>query len=202
MVKKGLFKNFALLLSITVLIASCSRHPLFLKKRYSSGYRLLTGKSESRNKKCTVEEKKHEKMAIRDIFVLTDNSLTAGITNSPDVSPSIPSSVQNLHLYHSRPLIESKSLQKETHSKNISPSFSHKKSNKIFNQNQNKKNDSDTELIILVILSLFPILSLIAVYLKDGKKITINFWITLILHFFILWWLFALLRVLDVINLA
>jgi hypothetical protein len=59
----------------------------------------------------------------------------------------------------------------------------------------------DTNLIVLVILSLFPILALIAVYLHDGD-ITLNFWIDLILHFILLYWLFALLVVLDVIDLG
>lgn len=65
-----------------------------------------------------------------------------------------------------------------------------------------KKSLSDTDTVILVILSLFPILALVAIYLKDGKSITMNFWIDLILHFIALYWLFAILVVLDVINLA
>ena len=60
--------------------------------------------------------------------------------------------------------------------------------------------DADTNKILLIILALFPILSLIAVYLHDGG-VTINFWITLLLHLVFLYWLFALLVVLDVIDL-
>lgn len=66
-----------------------------------------------------------------------------------------------------------------------------------------KKGGSDTNIIVLVILSLFPILCLIAVFLKDGKSITLNFWIDLLLHLtFIGEIIFALLVVLDVVNLA
>jgi hypothetical protein len=193
-------------LTLLVFLFSCSKHPLFLKKRYSSGYRLLTGKSELKNKKCTVEDKKHEEITITDIKkvnISSDNNLTADINNKVDENPSIPFSVRNQCLTYSRSLIETESLNNAaSHSAYKSPSYSYKIFNKTFYQNQNKKNDSDTELIILVILSLFPILSLIAVYLKDGKKVTVNFWITLILHFLFFYWLFALLRVLDVINLA
>jgi hypothetical protein len=71
--------------------------------------------------------------------------------------------------------------------------------NKISHQ---KGKAADTDLVIMVILSLFPILALIAIWLHDGKAITLNFWIDLILHFVLLYWLFALLVVLDVINLA
>ena len=62
---------------------------------------------------------------------------------------------------------------------------------------------SDNDKLIQVILALFPVLCLIAIYLHDGKKITINFIIDLILHItFIGEILFALLVVLDIINLA
>lgn len=64
-------------------------------------------------------------------------------------------------------------------------------------------NKTKTELVVLVILSLFPILALIAMYLKDGEQITMNFWVDLILHFTVIGYLiFALLVVFDVINLA
>ncbi len=61
--------------------------------------------------------------------------------------------------------------------------------------------EGSTNTVLLVILALFPILALIAVYLKDGG-VTLNFWVTLLLHFVALYWLFALLVVLDVIDLG
>lgn len=76
-------------------------------------------------------------------------------------------------------------------------------SNAVASNHQKGKKGGDTELIVLVILSLFPILCLIAIYLKDGKNITLNFWIDLILHFTLFGEIiFALLVVLDVVNLA
>ncbi len=67
-----------------------------------------------------------------------------------------------------------------------------------------KKGGGDVDLIILIILCLFPFINLIAIYLKDSKSITLNFWITLILDilFFLPGIIFALLVVLDVVNLA
>lgn len=63
---------------------------------------------------------------------------------------------------------------------------------------------SDTDTIILVILCLFPFINLIAIFLKDNKAITLNFWVTLILDilFFLPGIIFALLVVLDIVNLA
>lgn len=70
--------------------------------------------------------------------------------------------------------------------------------------NTQKKGSSDTNLIIMVILCLFPFINLIPVYLHDGKSLTLNFWVTLILDclFFLPGIIFALLVVLDVFSLA
>ncbi len=67
-----------------------------------------------------------------------------------------------------------------------------------------KSSGGDTNLIIEIILCFFPFFNLIAMYLKDGKHITLNFWVDLILDclFFLPGIVFALLVVLDVINLA
>lgn len=66
----------------------------------------------------------------------------------------------------------------------------------------NSKAD-DTNTILLVILCLFWFLNLIAVYLKQGKKITKDFWITLILDItFILGVIYSILVVLDVLSFA
>jgi len=54
-----------------------------------------------------------------------------------------------------------------------------------------------------VILSLFPILALIAMYMKDGNSITLNFWVDLLLHLTIIGYLvFALLVVFDIVDLS
>jgi hypothetical protein len=156
-----------------------------------------------KNKKSAVEEKKHDEIALIKVKenISSDNYLMVNNTDKPNISQSYPFSALYHDLKHSRS--SSKSIQDPSHhSENISATYSYKKFHKTLYQNQNKNKDSDTELIVLVILAIFPILSLIAVYLKDGKKATVNFWITLILHFLFFYWLFALLRVLDVINLA
>ena len=65
------------------------------------------------------------------------------------------------------------------------------------------KGSPDNNLIILIILCFLWWLNLIAVYLHDGKKITLNFWITLLLDFTLIGGIiFSLLVVLDIINLA
>lgn len=75
---------------------------------------------------------------------------------------------------------------------------------KLESKSSSANSGSDVDLLILVILCLFPFINLIAIYLKDGKDITMNFWICLILDilFFLPGIIFALLVVLDVINLG
>jgi hypothetical protein len=70
-------------------------------------------------------------------------------------------------------------------------------------QKTKESGDDDAKFIVMIILCFLWFFNLIPVYLHDGKKLTWNFLITLILDFtFILGVVFALLVVLDVINLA
>lgn len=78
-----------------------------------------------------------------------------------------------------------------------------KKLKKLEQKLDKKGVNSDADTLVLVILSLFPILALIAIYIKDGKRITTNFWVDLLLHFLIIGYaIFAILVVLDIVNLA
>lgn len=67
---------------------------------------------------------------------------------------------------------------------------------------QRTGDSSKVELLIMVILCLFPFINLIPVYLHD-KGVTLNFWLTLILDFTLIGGvIFALLVILDIVNLA
>lgn len=69
--------------------------------------------------------------------------------------------------------------------------------------NTRKGGDIDDTTILLIVFCFFPILSLIAMYLHDGKEITLNFWVDLLLYLtFIGWIIFGVLVVLDIVNLA
>jgi len=77
--------------------------------------------------------------------------------------------------------------------------------NKLTQSNQTSAAGGGTStgmLILYIILCLFPFINLIPVYLHDGKSVTMNFWVTLILDLLILGIIFALLVVLDVVNLG
>lgn len=58
-------------------------------------------------------------------------------------------------------------------------------------------------LVLMIILCLFPLINLIPVWMHDGKSITLNFWITLVLALILIGSvIFSLLVVLDVVDLA
>lgn len=70
------------------------------------------------------------------------------------------------------------------------------------NKANSAKKGGDGNLVLMIILALFPILCLIAVYMHDGK-VTVNFWVDLLLHLtFIGEIIYALLVVLDVVDLS
>ncbi len=73
---------------------------------------------------------------------------------------------------------------------------------RVFASAEKEQRKGDANIVVMVILALFPLLCLIAVYLHDGG-VTRNFWITLILHLTIVGaMIYALLVVLDVVDFA
>ncbi|MBA2613417.1 MAG: hypothetical protein H0U95_15740 [Bacteroidetes bacterium] len=194
-------KNKIILPLIAIIfLSSCANKFSLTKRKYTKGYYFASSTHNSSAKK----ENEHKETVAKKL---------------PAKNAALPvSSLANLELKNTTPAefnkIEyvSPSSKKQHHktviltaSANDKKDVSVKSDIKPVAQKQiydkTKKGDSDVNLILLIILCLFPILALIAIYLKDGKTITLNFWIDLILHFLFLYWLFALLVVLDVIDL-
>ncbi|MCC6373107.1 MAG: hypothetical protein IT236_19035 [Bacteroidia bacterium] len=72
----------------------------------------------------------------------------------------------------------------------------------------NKSTDKDNKgtsrwgMVLQIFLCLFPLLCLLAVILHDSKKVTVNFWVTLVLHLTLLGYIiFSLLVVTNAIDL-
>lgn len=202
--------NIKLFALITVLLfSSCSTSTLtVMKRKYNSGYYVDFGKNKKvkeetpsaktnerqkdlptnvSNEKSTeyVNDLANEKIVLTSV----NNINNLGVAQQPQTTvayeematPPTPSSIK-------KPLTLKEKVAHKIISKKI--------------KKETTNEEANDQTILLVILSLFPILALIAIYIKDGKTITTNFWIDLLLHFIGLWWLFALLVVLDIINLA
>ena len=202
-----MLKKLLLPLAALIMLSSCSNKFSLTKRKYTKGYYFahsVSNKHVQKNKeqKDVAFQNVEKKQVITEIVAstplkinTTDNEI---ISYKKEVSKVIsnPSLITNksatTKLIASVSKTNAFKTQLKLFSKVIKPVIIGKKSG---------KGDSDINLILLVILSLFPILALVAIYLHDGKKITLNFWIDLILHFLFLYWLFALLVVLDVIDL-
>ena len=196
-------KNFITILSIaTIILSSCTsqKNGLAIKRKYNKGYYI------AHNHKKSNEAVKQTNTDKAVVIVEDKNSVVAELpavktiinTNVDEIKvENIPTKINEVK--HNTILTDSKIVTASSGSAQIKPVH---KVVSVQKKESKSSSDSDSQLILLVILSLFPFLALLAMYLKDGKQITLNFWIDLLLHFLFLYWLFALLVVFDVINLA
>ena len=193
---KNMIKKIILPLIAIIMLSSCANKFSLQKRKYTKGFYFAKTKSNTlKNNDVANTNTKTTALPIKTMALPIATENTAEITIKPIAA------VQNNYV---------KTAVKQTKAsqpvKQVVALASKSKVTiaKIFKPVKlgAKKGGGDTNIILLVILSLFPILALIAIYLKDGKSITLNFWVDLILHFLFLYWLFALLVVLDVVNLA
>lgn len=210
--------TFTLLGLVTiVLLSSCGTSGVaVLKRKYNPGYCVDFGSKINGSHTNGVDSEKAEKIS-KNVSGIKDET---AIENTNDVDfkdttqldynyPLTASNEKGIYLAPNK--TQNFNFAKTATSTVVEEKIETKKESKfakrIAVRLKNKMNNSkskamDDQTILLVILSLFPILALIAIYIKDGQTITTNFWIDLLLHFIFLYWLFALLVVLDVINLA
>lgn len=196
MIRKLLLPTLALLV-----FASCSNKMSLVKRKYNKGFYVNVSKKnngeqivkesaasktktikalpkESSQEIANIENVVAESMAATQIPAVNSVSKTNHAKNHSAVTASAYSNEKTLVHHFIKPL-------KTTHLMKVSYAAK-----------------TDSNKIIQIILALFPILCLIAVYLHDNG-VTLNFWITLLLHLtFIGAMIFALLVVLDVVNLA
>ncbi len=201
------------LLAIVVFFASCATTDVaIVKRKYNNGYYVDINNhkkvSVSANEKKEIAENKTVQnkttaisaIAVTKSFVAdapkttTDNTLTASTAKAPQSS---------LARMSTKSITKSNNLQLSYNNTKASLKTSVSALSQIKKAVKSKNRQTDDQTILLVILSLFPILALVAVYIKDGKKVTTNFWVDLILHItFIGYAIFALLVVLDIFSLA
>ncbi len=201
----------ASMLTISALFTSCSTHN-FNKRKYTKGMYF----------ESIVHTMKPQTQKIENNKIIS-KTLTSDNTNHPtQTSLSTKSNHQITTAHQNIPPTKTITKNQLLHSNKIKQLYNypsslnatnHTKTHSYINATHQKKSQNTTSIssqkssddkIIQVILALFPILCLIAIYLHDGKKATTNFWVGLILHLLFLLpaIIFALLVVLDIINLA
>jgi nitrous oxide reductase len=203
-------KKIGSILSVVVLVgillSSCAsqKNGLAIKRKYNKGYYIAHNHKKNNE---SVKENNTDKV----VKVTESKKLNVVEAELPPVKTilSVVNS-ENLPVAKAEKINEVKHNTVIIDSKNATASTVTEKTKTVHKEvNIEKKSaksssgSSDSQLILLVILSLFPFLALLAMYLKDGKQVTLNFWVDLILHLtFIGYIIFALLVVFDVVNLA
>lgn len=199
-------KNLIAIISVVAIaLASCtsSKNGVVLKRKYNKGY-YVSGHHKATDVK-RVETAKTTPVkntnSTSSIAIALPNIMTAADTKAQSnaLNENSTEATTSKTIKHNTILVDAKnevaSVKKSTIKKVVKQIYLEK--------NKVAKNSGDANLILLVILSLFPFLALIAIYLKDGKQITLNFWVDLILHLTVIGYaIFAILVVLDIINLS
>ncbi|MGZ3900414.1 MAG: hypothetical protein ACXVNM_06355 [Bacteroidia bacterium] len=197
-----MINKFILPLLAVLLLGSCANKFSLVKRKYNKGYYLDMSRNNS--------QKKHD--AEKALVLKTRPVKSVAQINEPAASDIRVSEMKPFELQNE--VAASPVTKKNTVTKEIKPLTA--SADKVIAITpsikpltlkaldfKSGKASSDSNLIILVILCFLWWLNLIAVYIHDGKKITLNFWITLLLDFtFIGGVIFSLLVVLDIVNLA
>lgn len=199
--EKSMKISFLILVAAIVFFSACSSKFNLTKRKYTKGYYFSISNNVSSNK---MEEKEipvsncsHKKDVVLNKNETSINDLKKSfelnkpILNHFEVNSNHQLNISNFALVSANHTNIKITRLPVKHLSNINP------------KKQNKNNQTtDTDLVVQIILSLFPIICLIAVYLHDNKTITLNFFVDLLLHLtFIGAIVFALLVVLDIVDL-
>ena len=199
-------KLLSIIAIVAIVVSSCtsSKNSLVLKRKYSKGF-YVSHKHKTNKEELAVINTENKTTTTANVHTETKTKLNVSVINA--VKEEVVAYKKNEafeakatanELKHNTILVETKNETASIHK--TKTKVNHSSVNTIEKAEKPSSNNSDQ--ILLIILSLFPILALIAIYLKDRNQITLNFWVDLLLHFIFLYWLFAILVVLDIINLG
>lgn len=202
--KTTMIKKIILPVLAILILGSCANKFSLVKRKYSKGYYVDMTKNSSSKKN---ESEKTMVLNSKKLPTLSqaDDNKTPEIKNSAIQLQGTPEHAASSLLTKIYPIKPSSDKPLTASAKNnlIKKNISVKPLLLKSSDFKSGKASSDANLIILIILCFLWWLNLIAVYIHDGKKITLNFWITLLLDFtFIGGVIFSLLVVLDIIDLA
>lgn len=210
-------KKIFLLLIVAIAFSQCNQKLSVVKRKYNKGFYIASSKKpENAQPKQIASIKKETKEPAVNIANTENKSTQLALAENTQAVDLKNKAIQPSNITSSSLKPENSTSTSTQDNNNITAQAKGKthvkqKSNQSKLSNAlllNKilykgKQADDTNTILLVILCILWWLNLIAVYLKDGRKVTTNFWITLILNFtYIGGVIFAILVVLDIINLA
>lgn len=188
-------KKLISILAAAILVSSCGSKMTLLKRHYTKGFYVHASSRVETPKTYASHAKKKVEILKPTLINLSAEAKAPELSAS--VRPVRPATAFDKRAARTTFDANIAVLQKDL------PAFGAKKQLVRQAVLKQAKGGGDTHIVLLVILSLFPILALVAVYLKDGKQVTMNFWVDLILHITIIGYaIFALLVVFDIVNLA
>lgn len=202
-----MIRSIAITIITLLVLSSCSNQMSLVKRRYTKGYYVAhTGKQTSTKKETAIAKStpsnKNVATTASPATEISDAGSTYKIgaeTFSQKINENTQSNFVNKKSF--KPVVTAQ-VESSNLSSNTALSVKKRPFQALTNLGANKS-DSGANLLVLVILCFLWFLNLIAVYIKDGHTITLNFWITLLLDFtFILGVIFSLLVVLDIIDLG
>jgi hypothetical protein len=199
-------KNLLLLFSVAAIFASsCSSKIGIAKRKYGKGYYVsvshkptpVTGSKETTKQLSKPAQEAIAQVRVKETEAVQTNAepkvLASPIQVNKKNSATVKAETENTVLHAT-------ATKKSSFKNNVVvKALSALTLNKL---SASKKAD-DTNTILLVILCLFWWLNLIAVFLHQGKKITNDFWITLVLDILVIFGIiYSILVVLDVLSFA
>jgi|GEM_PF-1248895 len=201
-----------LILSAVIFLTSCeTSNVLVLKRKFTKGYYVDFGNkknnkiSEAREKKIntSIDTKESIETDIEQEIAQEEN-VNEPLIASTDNKIQLTSNKNKINRFQTFEPKQNSSIEKSSLPSEKTKSKLISRINKKINKAKStSKTHDDSNLILMVILAIIPILSLFAMYMHDGNKITLNFWVDLLLHFTVIGYaIFGLLVVLDIINLA
>lgn len=200
-------KNKIILPLIAIIfLSSCANKFSLTKRKYTKGYYFAS----STNKNSNSKEADNKNIVVKNLPA-KKASLPASEKGNEDIKETPLATFYKTESPKEKNNNTNKSVKQIiTASAAAKKSVTHKplikaitEKEDFINKGQKKGSDADLNLVIMIILCLFPFINLIPVYLHDGKKLTLNFLITLLLDFtWILGVIYAILVVLDVVDLA
>jgi hypothetical protein len=197
-------------------LSSCvSNNVSVVKRRYNSGY-YVNIHSPKKDKTVVIQKNKLLDTKVENSIVhqtvvpsnIESKTELVQVGESCSESPKIKS-ITNKKLYASSNKLEVKEAKEILKSVQFSQQKNRLKHNSTIVKNKKintlqaqKKSSDDLPTVALVVLALFPFISLIAMVLHDGD-ITLNFWVNLLLHLTVIGYaIFGVLVVLDIIDLS
>ncbi len=187
-------------LALAVIISSCGNKMTLMKRHYTKGYYLHHSTSVDKKEVVAQAGNIHaEKMP--SVQINLENKIQNDLSISASKAKVIEQQERSYQSNIVKNVPTAPPVVNGTNSTILTHNLQLAKDVKVAAKKTDQRK-GDANIIVMVILALFPLLCLIAVYLHDGG-VTTNFWIDLLLHLTVIGEIiFALLVVLDVVDFA